>query len=65
VALAHLVILCMNVFPACVCLSADKTLYPINAMRISKAMMEQIKVTNSCNVHERSQLSAIRATATS
>jgi UDP-N-acetylglucosamine 4,6-dehydratase/5-epimerase len=35
-----------------VCLSTDKAVYPINAMGISKAMMEKIMVAKSRNVDE-------------
>lgn len=34
-----------------VCLSTDKAVYPINAMGISKAMMEKVMVAKSRNVH--------------
>ncbi|MCO9046536.1 polysaccharide biosynthesis protein [Acinetobacter baumannii] len=33
-----------------VCLSTDKAVYPINAMGISKAMMEKVMVAKSCNL---------------
>lgn len=36
-----------------VCLSTDKAVYPINAMGISKAMMEKIMVAKSRNVDDR------------
>jgi UDP-glucose 4-epimerase len=36
-----------------VCLSTDKAVYPINAMGISKAMMEKVIVAKSRNVDER------------
>jgi UDP-glucose 4-epimerase len=32
-----------------ICLSTDKAVYPINAMGISKAMMEKVLVAMSCN----------------
>jgi UDP-glucose 4-epimerase len=35
-----------------VCLSTDKAVYPINAMGISKAMMEKVMVASSRNVSE-------------
>jgi UDP-glucose 4-epimerase len=35
-----------------VCLSTDKAVYPINAMGISKAMMEKVMVAKSRNVNE-------------
>lgn len=35
-----------------VCLSTDKAVYPINAMGISKAMMEKVMVAKSRNVEE-------------
>ncbi|MFO3797598.1 MAG: polysaccharide biosynthesis protein, partial [Anaerolineales bacterium] len=35
-----------------VCLSTDKAVYPINAMGISKAMMEKVMVAKSRNVDE-------------
>ncbi|ERB63383.1 UDP-glucose 4-epimerase [Vibrio coralliilyticus] len=35
-----------------VCLSTDKAVYPINAMGISKAMMEKVMVSKSRNVDE-------------
>lgn len=35
-----------------VCLSTDKAVYPINAMGISKAMMEKVVVAKSRNVDE-------------
>ena len=35
-----------------VCLSTDKAVYPINAMGISKAMMEKVIVAKSRNVHK-------------
>ena len=34
-----------------VCLSTDKAVYPVNAMGISKAMMEKVMVAKSRNVH--------------
>jgi UDP-glucose 4-epimerase len=34
-----------------VCLSTDKAVYPINAMGISKAMMEKVMVASSRNLH--------------
>ncbi|WP_397451917.1 polysaccharide biosynthesis protein [Pseudomonas sp. NA-150] len=37
-----------------VCLSTDKAVYPINAMGISKAMMEKVMVAKSRNVDEKS-----------
>lgn len=36
-----------------VCLSTDKAVYPINAMGISKAMMEKVIVAKSRNIDER------------
>lgn len=36
-----------------VCLSTDKAVYPINAMGISKAMMEKVMVAKSRNVDDR------------
>jgi UDP-glucose 4-epimerase len=36
-----------------VCLSTDKAVYPINAMGISKAMMEKVMVAKSRNIDER------------
>jgi UDP-glucose 4-epimerase len=36
-----------------VCLSTDKAVYPINAMGISKAMMEKVMVAKSRNVDEK------------
>ena len=35
-----------------VCLSTDKAVYPINAMGISKAMMEKVIVAKSRNVNK-------------
>ncbi|MDP0880847.1 polysaccharide biosynthesis protein, partial [Klebsiella variicola] len=35
-----------------VCLSTDKAVYPINAMGISKAMMEKVMVAKSRNVDD-------------
>ncbi|HDI3235470.1 TPA: polysaccharide biosynthesis protein [Vibrio cholerae] len=35
-----------------VCLSTDKAVYPINAMGISKAMMEKVMVAKSRNINE-------------
>ncbi len=35
-----------------VCLSTDKAVYPINAMGISKAMMEKVMVAKSRNLEE-------------
>lgn len=35
-----------------VCLSTDKAVYPINAMGVSKAMMEKVMVAKSRNVNE-------------
>ena len=35
-----------------VCLSTDKAVYPINAMGISKAMMEKVMVAKSRNLDE-------------
>lgn len=43
-----------------VCLSTDKAVYPINAMGISKAMMEKVLVGKSRNVPERLTLCATR-----
>lgn len=39
-----------------VCLSTDKAVYPINAMGISKAMMEKVMVAKSRNVDEASTM---------
>lgn len=36
-----------------ICLSTDKAVYPINAMGISKAMMEKVMVAKSRNLNER------------
>ncbi|NDI34882.1 polysaccharide biosynthesis protein [Chengkuizengella sediminis] len=36
----------------CICLSTDKAAYPINAMGISKAMMEKIVVAKSRTIHQ-------------
>src|SRR3546814_10160921 len=36
-----------------VCLSTDKAVYPINAMGISKAMMEKVMVASSRNLEDR------------
>ncbi|WP_305909927.1 polysaccharide biosynthesis protein [Methylomarinum sp. Ch1-1] len=36
-----------------ICLSTDKAVYPINAMGISKAMMEKVMVAKSRNIDER------------
>lgn len=36
-----------------ICLSTDKAVYPINAMGISKAMMEKVMVAKSRNVNEK------------
>ena len=41
-----------------VCLSTDKAVYPINAMGISKAMMEKVIVAKSRNLDSSKQLSA-------
>lgn len=58
-----------NVLEACitnevsrvVCLSTDKAVYPINAMGISKAMMEKVIVAKSRNVNpEKTVISATR-----
>lgn len=35
-----------------ICLSTDKAAYPINAMGISKAMMEKVAIAESRNLHE-------------
>ena len=44
-----------------VCLSTDKAVYPINAMGISKAMMEKVIVAKSRNVdHTKTVISATR-----
>ncbi|MCG6364631.1 polysaccharide biosynthesis protein, partial [Vibrio fluvialis] len=44
-----------------VCLSTDKAVYPINAMGISKAMMEKVIVAKSRNVDpEKTVISATR-----
>lgn len=43
-----------------VCLSTDKAVYPINAMGISKAMMEKVIVAKSRNVPEGITISATR-----
>ncbi len=34
-----------------ICLSTDKAVYPINAMGISKAMMEKVAISKSRNTH--------------
>ena len=36
-----------------ICLSTDKAVYPINAMGISKAMMEKVMVANSRNLEDK------------
>lgn len=41
-----------NTVKRVVCLSTDKAVYPINAMGISKAMMEKVMVAKSRNVDE-------------
>lgn len=41
-----------NVVKRVVCLSTDKAVYPINAMGISKAMMEKVMVAKSRNVDD-------------
>lgn len=43
-----------------VCLSTDKAVYPINAMGISKAMMEKVIVAKSRNVPEGTTICATR-----
>lgn len=43
-----------------VCLSTDKAVYPINAMGISKAMMEKVVVAKSRNVPEGTTICATR-----
>jgi UDP-N-acetylglucosamine 4,6-dehydratase len=48
-----------------VCLSTDKAVYPINAMGISKAMMEKVMVAASRNLEGRATPFVARATATS
>ncbi|MBU7569933.1 MAG: polysaccharide biosynthesis protein, partial [Flavobacterium sp.] len=35
-----------------ICLSTDKAAYPINAMGISKALMEKVAIAASRNIHE-------------
>ena len=47
------------------CLSTDKAVYPINAMGISKAMMEKVMVAKSRSRGRPAPSSAARATATS
>ncbi|VVN06183.1 UDP-glucose 4-epimerase [Pseudomonas fluorescens] len=42
-----------NVVKRVVCLSTDKAVYPINAMGISKAMMEKVMIAKSRNVDEK------------
>jgi len=42
-----------NAVKRVVCLSTDKAVYPINAMGISKAMMEKVMVAKSRNLDER------------
>lgn len=42
-----------NAVKRVVCLSTDKAVYPINAMGISKAMMEKVMVAKSRNVDEK------------
>ena len=42
----------LNDIQRVVCLSTDKAVYPINAMGISKAMMEKVMVAKSRNVDE-------------
>ncbi len=39
-----------------ICLSTDKAAYPINAMGISKALMEKVAVAASRNIHENSTI---------
>lgn len=41
-----------NAVKRVVCLSTDKAVYPINAMGISKAMMEKVMVAKSRNVDD-------------
>lgn len=41
-----------NVVKRVVCLSTDKAVYPINAMGISKAMMEKVMVAKSRNIDD-------------
>ena len=43
-----------------VCLSTDKAVYPINAMGISKAMMEKVVVAKSRNVPEKLTICSTR-----
>ena len=43
-----------------VCLSTDKAVYPINAMGISKAMMEKVVVAKARNVPEHTTICATR-----
>ena len=43
-----------------VCLSTDKAVYPINAMGISKAMMEKVVVAKSRNVPDGTTICATR-----
>lgn len=43
-----------------VCLSTDKAVYPINAMGISKAMMEKVLVARSRSVADRPTICAVR-----
>ena len=47
------------------CLSTDKAVYPINAMGISKAMMEKVMVAVSRNLENTGPGSAARAMAMS
>lgn len=42
-----------NAVKRVVCLSTDKAVYPINAMGISKAMMEKVMIAKSRNVDEK------------
>ncbi len=48
-----------------VCLSTDKAAYPINAMGISKAMMEKVIIAKSRTADPQKPSSAVPATATS
>ena len=42
-----------------ICLSTDKAVYPINAMGISKAMMEKVAIAESRNVSEQETIRSI------
>ena len=49
-----------NSIKSLVCLSTDKAAYPINAMGMSKALMEKIAISNSRNNDSKTKICVTR-----